>query len=63
VFRQCLLTKLLFIKMLVILELIRAYTENNWNMLVVLRETERSSEVLWTLRALVVGYREAFSPI
>jgi len=31
--------------MLVILELIKAYTEKNWNMLVVSRETGRYSEV------------------
>ena len=46
----CLLTKLLFIKTLVALELIKAHTEKNYEVSVVSRETRRYNKALWTSR-------------
>jgi len=59
-FRQYLLTKLLFTKTLVALESTRAYIEKNLEMLVVSRETERYSKVFQASKLLIVGYEGIF---
>ena len=60
VLKQCLLTKALLIKTPVALELIRAYIERVWEMLVVSRTTERYRKVLLALRALIIEYGSSF---
>jgi len=54
------LTKALLIKTPVALELIRAYIERVWEMLVVSKTTERYREVLLALRALIIEYGSSF---
>jgi len=58
--KQCFLTKALLIKTLVAPELMKAYTERVWEVLVVLRATRRYREVLLALRALIIEYRSNF---
>ena len=53
----------LLIKIPVVLELTRAYIENNLDVPVFLREISNYNKVLQKLRVLIVGYKEISSPI
>jgi len=46
-------------KILVVPESTRTYTENNGEISVVSREIGRYREILWTLKALIVGHKRS----
>ena len=51
---------LIFIKISIALESTNMHTENDSEMLVVLREMRKYSKVSWISRALIVRYRKSF---